>query len=40
MALQAKGGAEEIITVDSSLKIGQPIQSKQGLFQGLEVVIT
>jgi transcriptional antiterminator RfaH len=40
MALQAKGGAEEIVIVDSSLKIGQPVQFIEGPFQGLEVVIT
>jgi transcriptional antiterminator RfaH len=40
IALQAKGGAEEIVIVDSSLKIGQPVQFIEGPFQGLEVVIT
>lgn len=40
LALQAKGGAEEIITVDLSLKIGQPVQFIEGPFEGLEVVIT
>jgi transcriptional antiterminator RfaH len=40
MALQANGGADEILTVDSSLKIGQPVQFIEGPFQGLEVVIT
>ena len=40
MALQAKGGADEIVTVDSSLKIGEPVQFIEGPFQGLEVVIT
>ena len=40
MALQAKGGAEEIVTVDLSLKIGQPVQFIEGPFEGLEVVIT
>jgi transcriptional antiterminator RfaH len=40
MALQARGGAEEIVTIDSSLKIGQPVQFIEGPLQGLEVVIT
>ena len=40
MALQAKGGTEEIVTVDLSLKIGQPVQFIEGPFEGLEVVIT
>ena len=39
-ALQAKSGANEIVTVDSSLKIGQPVQFIEGPFEGLEVVIT
>jgi transcriptional antiterminator RfaH len=40
IALQSKAGAEEVVTVDSSLKIGQPVQLIEGPFQGLEVVIT
>jgi len=40
MALQAKSGTDEIVTVDSSLKIGQPVQFIEGPFEGLEVVIT
>lgn len=40
MAFQAKAGAEEIVTVDSSLKVGQPVQFIEGPFEGLEVVIT
>jgi transcriptional antiterminator RfaH len=40
MALQAKCGTEEIVTLDSSLKIGQPVHFIEGPFQGLEVVIT
>jgi transcriptional antiterminator RfaH len=40
MALQTKGGAEEIVTLDLSLKIGQPVQFIEGPFEGLEVVIT
>jgi transcriptional antiterminator RfaH len=40
IALQSKAGAEEVVTVDSSLKIGQPVQLIEGPFQGLEVIIT
>jgi transcriptional antiterminator RfaH len=40
IALQSKAGAEEVVTVDSSLKIGQPVQLIEGPFQGLEVVVT
>src|SRR6266478_4842632 len=40
IALQSKTGAEEVITVDSSLKIGQPVQLIEGPFQGLEVIVT
>jgi transcriptional antiterminator RfaH len=29
-----------VVTVDSSLKIGQPVQLIEGPFQGLEVIIT
>src|SRR6266446_3405821 len=40
IALQSKAGAEEVVTVDSSLKIGQPVQLIEGPFQGLEVIVT
>src|SRR5262245_59132393 len=40
IALQSKAGAEEVVTVDSSPKIGQPVQITEGPFQGLEVVVT
>jgi transcriptional antiterminator RfaH len=40
IALQSKTGAEEVVTVDSSPKIGQPVQLVEGPFQGLEVVVT
>ena len=40
IALQSKTGAEEVVTVDSSLKIGQPVQLIEGPFQGLEVIVT
>ena len=36
----SKAGAEEVVTVDSSPKIGQPVQLIEGPFQGLEVVVT
>lgn len=39
-SLQATGDADEIVTVDSSLNIGQPVQFIDGPFQGIEVVIT
>jgi transcriptional antiterminator RfaH len=40
IALQSKAGAEEVVTIDSSLKIGQPVHITEGPFQGLEVVVT
>jgi transcriptional antiterminator RfaH len=40
LALQSRAGAEEIVTIDSSLKIGQPVHIVEGPFQGLEVVVT
>ena len=40
IALQSKAGAEEVVTIDSSPKIGQPVQITEGPFQGLEVVVT
>ena len=40
IALQSTAGAEEIVTLDSSLKIGQPVHIVEGPFQGLEVVVT
>ena len=40
IALQSKAGAEEVVTVDSSAKIGQPVHIIDGPFRGLEVVIT
>jgi transcriptional antiterminator RfaH len=39
-ALQARAGAEEIVTVDSSLQVGQSVEIIEGPFQGLEVVVT
>jgi len=40
MALQSHAGADEVITIDSSLKVGQPVHIIEGPFRGLEVVIT
>jgi transcriptional antiterminator RfaH len=40
VALQSKAGPEEVVTVDSSPKIGQPVHFIEGPFQGLEVVVT
>ena len=40
IALQSKAGAEEVVTIDSSPKIGQPVHIVEGPFQGLEVVVT
>jgi transcriptional antiterminator RfaH len=38
--LQSKVGSDEVVTIDSSLKIGQPVHIAEGPFQGLEVVVT
>ena len=40
IALQSNAGAEEVVTIDSSPKIGQPVHIVEGPFQGLEVVVT
>ena len=40
ITFQSKAGAEGIVTVDSSPKIGQPVHIVDGPFQGLEVVVT
>ncbi len=40
MAIQSKAGAEEVVTVDSSVKVGQPVHIVDGPFQGLEAVVT
>jgi transcriptional antiterminator RfaH len=39
-ALQLRVGAEEIVTLDSSLKVGQTVEIIEGPFQGLEVLVT
>jgi transcriptional antiterminator RfaH len=40
VGLQSRVGTEEIVTVDSSLKVGQPVQITEGPFQGLEALVT
>jgi len=40
MALQSHAGADEVVTIDTSLKIGQSVNIIDGPFLGLEVVIT
>ena len=39
-ALLLKTGTDEVVTVDSSPKIGEPVHIVEGPFQGLEVVVT
>jgi transcription antitermination factor NusG len=39
-ALQSRVGAEEIVTLDCSIKIGQSVEIVEGPCQGLEVVVT
>jgi len=39
-ALQSKVGSDEVVTIDSSPQIGQPVHIVEGPFQGLEVVVT
>jgi transcriptional antiterminator RfaH len=38
--LQSKAGAEEVVTLDSAIKIGQPVQIIEGPFRGLDGVVT
>jgi transcriptional antiterminator RfaH len=38
-ALRSKDGSDEVVTVDSSPKIGQPVHIVEGPFEGLEVVV-
>jgi hypothetical protein len=33
-------GAEEVVTIDSSIKIGEAVEIIEGPFRGLEVVVT
>ncbi len=39
-ALQSRIDGEQVATIDSSLKVGQPVQIAEGPFQGLEAVVT
>jgi transcriptional antiterminator RfaH len=38
--LQSRMGAEQVVTLDCSIKIGQSVEVIEGPFQGLEVVVT
>jgi transcriptional antiterminator RfaH len=38
--LQSRMGAEQVMTLDCSIKIGQSVEVIEGPFQGLEVVVT
>jgi transcriptional antiterminator RfaH len=40
VGLQSRVGAEEVVTVDSLLKVGQSVQIIEGPFRGLEVVVS
>jgi transcriptional antiterminator RfaH len=40
VALQSTVGADEVVTIDSSIKVGQAVQIAEGPFQGLEAVVT
>jgi transcriptional antiterminator RfaH len=40
VALQSRVGAEEIVTLDCSIKVGHPVQIIEGPFQGLTAVVT
>jgi transcriptional antiterminator RfaH len=40
VGLQSRMGAEEVVTVETSIKIGHPVQIIEGPFQGLEVLVT
>ena len=40
VGLQSIVGAEEVVTIDSSIKIGQAVEIIEGPFRGLEVVVT
>jgi transcriptional antiterminator RfaH len=39
-ALQSRVGAEEVVTLDCSIKVGQSVEIIEGPFQGLEAVVT
>jgi len=38
--LRSSVGAEEVVTIDSSIKIGEVVEIIEGPFRGLEVVVT
>jgi transcriptional antiterminator RfaH len=38
--LQSRVGAEEVVTVDCSIKVGQTVEIIEGPFRGLEVLVT
>jgi Transcription antiterminator len=38
--LQSRMGAEQVVTLDCSIKVGQSVEVIEGPFQGLEVVVT
>src|SRR5437773_11598614 len=38
--LQSTAGAEEVVTIDSSIKIGKSVQIIEVPFRGIEVVVT
>ena len=38
--LQSRVGAEEVVTIDSSIKIGEAVEIVEGPFRGLEAVVT
>jgi len=40
VGLQSRVGPEEVVTVDTSIKIGQPVQIIEGPFRGLKAVVT
>jgi transcriptional antiterminator RfaH len=39
-ALQQKTGEEEILTIDPEIQVGQSVRITEGLFQGLEALVT
>jgi transcriptional antiterminator RfaH len=38
--LRSRVGEEEVVTVDSSLKVGQSVEIVEGPFRGLEALVT
>jgi transcription antitermination factor NusG len=40
VGLQSRMGPEEVVTVDTSIKIGQPVQIIEGPFRGLKAAVT